>query len=205
MRYSTKQNLAAVLSIISAMSGFIILIKYDNTRISSSRFIFVYFSFAVILAMISAYISITIKRIHEKKLKQKHIFIIHSSQDKDLVLRISKILRDYGLKPWSPMEQLLPGQHINNIIFSAIEESLVALVVVSPNLENNIYAQEELKHALNHLTPPSDAMSPVIPIIFQDGRIPETLKGIMGCKSETDLQTLANILANLHSDSPLKA
>ncbi len=124
-------------------------------------------------------ISIYFSRIKEKRLRQRRVFMIYNHADIDEAYKIVKALREAGYNPWFDRDEIAPGQKISETISRGIEQSAVALLLVSKNLDLNKEAiEKELKTALSTMRSNDETFSPVIPIRLDDTDVPQTLVGV---------------------------
>ncbi len=77
------------------------------------------------------------------------VFISHSYQDKPLVKRLAKQLRDEGLSIWLDEESLLPGSDIVASLSQAISSARAVLVVLGDRKESSDWVRSEVAIALS--------------------------------------------------------
>ena len=106
--------------------------------------------------------------------KKGHVFISHSSEDKEFVRSLAAQLKNRDIPVWVDEEELLPGANWQSAIERAIRDASVILVVVSENSAHSSWQNLEIGMALS-LTQqmPPDAQL-VIPIrLRRDDQVPE--------------------------------
>jgi hypothetical protein len=105
-----------------------------------------------------------------------HVFLCHSSQDKDDVRALYKRLRADGLTPWLDEEDLLPGQDWELEIRKAIKDSAAVLVVLSADaVARKGYAQKEIRMALDVADLMPEGSVFVIPARLDECAVPDRL------------------------------
>lgn len=96
-------------------------------------------------AVFSVYIS---RRLDQKRMRQR-IFIVYSHKNKEKAQELSEELRSLGFNPWFDQQELLPGQKWQEAIKQAIEDSAIALYLVSKNTEKSKgFINNEMKAAM---------------------------------------------------------
>lgn len=130
-------------------------------------------------AIFSVYIS---RRLDQKRMRQR-IFIVYSHKNKEKAQELSEELRSLGFNPWFDQQELLPGQKWQEAIKQAIEDSAIALYLVSKNTEKSKgFISNEMKAAMQVLRARSDTYSPVIPVLLEESALPEELTNVHAVK-----------------------
>jgi tetratricopeptide (TPR) repeat protein len=107
-------------------------------------------------------------------MNKNHIFISHSSKDKEFVKALGKSLEIQKLKPWIDVRELAPGDELESEIKQAIEQARAFIVVFSINAINSPWILKETNYALKVKKKRPDDY-PVIPILLE-GVKPAALK-----------------------------
>lgn len=124
----------------------------------------------------AAFFSVYLSRMREKRLRQRRVFIIYSSKDRVAASEIVQYLRSGGYNPWFDVDEIAPGQKWTQSIMKGINESAVALYLVSDNLnDSKKFVSEELKAAMSVMRSRDESFSPVIPVRLDDSPVPEEL------------------------------
>lgn len=122
--------------------------------------------------------SIYLSRKQNQQRKKGNIFLIYAHEDIKSAKSISSQLRELGFSPWLDVEQISPGQIWQKAVIRGIEESAIALVLVSEHLSKTGFVQQELKIALEALQEREREIGPVIPVRLDESPVPENLAHI---------------------------
>lgn len=136
---------------------------------------------AILTSAYAAIFSLYLSRMRERRLRQRRIFIIYSNKDSDKASEIVKQLRELGYNPWFDKDEIAPGQKWQQAILKGIEESAIALLLVSENLKTEkSFVSKEIDAAMSTMRSRDETFSPVIPVYLDDTSVPEQVKGIQG-------------------------
>jgi hypothetical protein len=173
MRYERLKEFTALLSILSAAItlGAALVAK---VTFKSDLFPFIA-GVAGALAATAAFISIFSSRRLASAREKKKVFLIYAREDLDAARKLAEALRDFGFQPWLDIDQIRPGEVWRKAVLRALEESAVALVLVSGHLAKKGFVQEEIKAALEMLQERQRDVSAVIPVRLTDAPVPEGL------------------------------
>lgn len=173
MRYERVKAYTALLSILSVAITLGVALL---TEVSFKSELFpVIAGVAGVLAATAAYTSILWSRRLARARERKRVFLIYAREDLDTARRLAEFLRERGFRPWLDVDEITPGEVWKKAVLSALEESAVALVLVSDHLGKKGFVQEELKAALGMLQERHRDVSPVIPVRLNDSPVPEAL------------------------------
>jgi len=126
---------------------------------------------AAILALISA-------RWQERVRRKRKVFLIYSGKDVEKARELAALLRKVGLEPWLDDEQVAAGQVWKTAIRRGLDESTLAIALISGNFQSNTFANFELEEAIKVLHSPSDEFAPVIPVRLDDAPLPSLLADV---------------------------
>lgn len=127
----------------------------------------------------AAFFSVYLSRMRERRLRQRRVFIIYSSKDREAASKIVQHLRSSGYNPWFDVDEIAPGQKWAQSIMKGISESAVALYLVSDSLkDSNKFVSEELKAAMSVMRSRDESFSPVIPVRLDDSPVPQELEDV---------------------------
>lgn len=178
MRYERRKEFTALLSMSSVglalMTGF--LANFFAGDVSDS--ITAITVLATALAAVAASMSILITRRFERERERRRVFLIYAREDIEVARRLAADLKESGFRPWLDVDEIVPGQIWQKAVLKALEESAVALVLVSKNLAKKGFVQEELKVALESLQERDKEISPIVPVKLDDSEVPEQLAHI---------------------------
>ena len=105
-----------------------------------------------------------------------HIFLCHSSGDKNAVRDLYRRLVNSGFKPWLDENDMLPGQKWEIEIPMAVRNSDVVLACLSRSSVNKEgYVQKEIKFALDMADEKPDGTIYLIPVRLEECKIPDRL------------------------------
>lgn len=176
MRSERVKELTAVLSVLSVAIT-IGVTALTEIPVKSELFPRIA-GLAVFLAATAAYVSIFWSRKLAHARDRKRIFLIYAREDLDKARWLSGALRERGFRPWLDVEEIVAGEVWKKSVLRALEESAVALVLVSEHIGKKGFVQEELKAALSTLQERRRDVSPVIPVRLTDSPVPEALGDI---------------------------
>lgn len=175
MRYERSKQLAALLSLLSVAAALTVTSDLLGVVRSGTDLVMIGTVAATVSAGFAALISLYWSRRLAFEREKQRIFIIYSKADLDVAQQLAIDLRERGFSPWLDVEEITPGQVWRKAILSALEESVAALLLVSPNLEQSGFVLEELKVALSTLQEFEPNVSPVIPVRLADVPVPQEL------------------------------
>ncbi len=109
--------------------------------------------------------------------KPVQIFLSYAHLDKSKVDELYQRLSEEGYKPWMDAEDILPGENFRLAIENAIRDSDFFLACVSENsVDRRGFIQRELKEALDLWKEKLDRDIYIIPVRFEDCRVPDSLR-----------------------------
>lgn len=186
MRIELIKSITAVVGVVAAFATFGLMALETAASSDYLTRLMSVFGREVILVFAvvgSAYVAITslyLRRYLENRHAQrKQIFMIHSRADLEQAQTLSSKLKEMGFNPWLDVENLVPGQKWANATMQALEESSVALFLVSKNsTDQETAVGKELTAALRIMRSHAETDSPVIPVKLGNSDVPKELKGI---------------------------
>lgn len=177
MRFERKKTISAVASFVSVTSlilaSVITLQEFDYVPSQLSLM-----SVSVIVSVFSAVFSVFISRQLANLRKARNVFVIYVRDDLSHAKRIVGIMKKAGFNPWLDIEQILPGQVWEKEALKALEESSVAVILLSENFDGKRFAQKELDSAMKLLQSESKDMMPIIPVRLDETPVPKRLAHI---------------------------
>jgi hypothetical protein len=177
MRYERAQVFGALLSVLSVVAT-LGLSVFDFSDGRSGIFPVVA-SIAAVLAATAAYTTIVWSRRLVSAREKKQVFLIYAREDLPEARRITEFLRARGYHPWLDVDNITPGEVWKKAILGALEESAVALVLVSDHLINKTgFVHVELRTALRVLQEAHRNVSPLIPVRLDNSQVPDTLSDL---------------------------
>lgn len=178
MRYERRKEFAGLLSVLSVFITITIALTANMVYWGFSKS----FTFAILLAAgiaaAGALISIVVSRRLAKERELRRVFLIYAREDLDAARQLAGELREHGFTPWLDVDEIAPGQVWKKAVIRALEESAVALVLVSKHLTKKGFVQEELKVALDTLQEQDRDISPVVPVRLDETEVPESLSHV---------------------------
>lgn len=177
MRFERKKEFSALISlasvliaIISSAAAFLDLKGFPTQLVA--------FSAAAFGAAISASLSVLGSRQLARLRKAGHVFIIYARDDLEVARRLAGRMKDVGLSPWLDVDELVPGQVWKEVVLNALEESSVAVVLVSKNYEKSGFIRQEINAAMRLLQSDEDNIVPIVPVRIDDSSVPDELAKI---------------------------
>ncbi len=172
MRYERWKELTAIVSVFSILIGLSALTVFNYSY-------FYIVSLATATAAIAASVSIYISRRLTRERQKHRIFLIYVHEDVESARQIAQELKERDFSPWLDVDEVLPGDIWHKSVIRALEESAVALVLVSDNLTSNQgFVQEEIEVALKVLQGREKDKSPIIPVRLSETNVPDSLVNI---------------------------
>jgi hypothetical protein len=110
--------------------------------------------------------------------KARRVFIIYAKEDLEAAKKITELLKERGFEPWLDVDQIEAGQIWKNAIASALDESAMAIVLLSENFSRSTSAISELKQAISKMQSSDRNSSPIIPVKLDKADIPSDLSHI---------------------------
>lgn len=176
MRYERKKEFTALLSVLSVVIAMGAALTVNLVFDGYSKSFAFFTGVAATIAAAAAYSSIMISRRLSKERERRRVFLIYAREDLDAARRLATELREHGFTPWLDVDEITPGQVWQKAVIRALEESAVALVLISPHLAKKGFVQEELKVALDTLQEREKDVSPVVPVRLEEtAEVPERL------------------------------
>lgn len=175
MRRDQLKDIINITSVIAAVLATSIPILLFNMFSINRNWMLAAIAVSAYAAVVSVYIS----RMRERRLRQRRIFIIYGNRDRDKAFEIVKHLRELGYNPWFDVDEIAPGQKWAQAVMKGIEESSVALLLVSENLKaGDGFVAKEIEAAMSAMRSRDETFSPVIPIRLDDTPVPEQVRDI---------------------------
>jgi hypothetical protein len=204
MRYIRRKEFTALLSVLSvfiAMTAALIttLVKIDGFTKSFTLIT----AAAAVIAAVAASMSIMGSRRLAREREGRRIFLIYAREDLEAARSLAAKLKEHGFNPWLDVDEITPGQVWQKAVIRALEESAIALVLVSEHLAKKGFVQEELKVAMETLQEQERDFSPVVPVRLDNSEIPERLSHVHGVNlfEETGMERLLSGLNRVVSST----
>ncbi len=179
MSYQDRKGCIAVLIVFSVFITIIAAVFVQIFSVGDSILFFeIVAGGAALVAGLASYLNIMMSRRLSKAREQQRIFIIYAREDIDVARKLVTELREHGFKPWLDLDEITAGEIWQKAVIRALEESAVALVLISKNLSKNGFVNEELKVALETLQAPKRDMSPLLPVRLDDSEVPKQLSHV---------------------------
>ena len=112
--------------------------------------------------------------IDSSKLKNKKLFLSHSSRDKDLVISVALDLNEKGITTWLDAFDILPGESIVSKINQGLENCEFILLFLSKNSVKSNWVTKEWETILWDEIDSNKVK--IIPIKLEDCEIPKILQ-----------------------------
>jgi hypothetical protein len=100
-------------------------------------------------------------------------FLSYARKDADRALTIASIARQAGFRVWIDSTSLHPGDEFSKTITSAIEESDLFIVCLSPNSVDSVWVNRELLHAIKQFE--ADGRPRPFPVKISEGELPSLI------------------------------
>lgn len=178
MRYETRKEFTAILSITSVFTAVLAAITSTFVFDGVTKSFTLVIAGAAMLAAVAATMSIMISRRLAGERDRRRVFIVYAREDLNAARKLSADLKQHGFNPWLDVDEITPGQVWQKAVLRSLEESATALVLVSEHLNKKGFVQEELKVALKTLQERQKDISPVVPVRLDDSPVPESLSHV---------------------------
>jgi len=103
--------------------------------------------------------------------ESRRIFLSYTFADKDFAKKLAKDLSMPRCQILDPLELVLVGENIKEKVTNLIEDSDGVIVVISKNMLNSKWVNEELSQALQK-------NKTVLPIKVDDSEVPDTIRNL---------------------------
>jgi hypothetical protein len=177
MRFERKKELSAIISLASVLIAIFASVAtiLDLKGLPSQLDAMLAAAFG---AAISAMMSVVWSRELARRRQARHVFIVYARDDLEVARKLSRRMKDVGLSPWLDVDELVPGQVWKKAVLKALEESSVAVVLVSKNHEKGGFVREEMNAAMKLLQSNEANVVPIVPVRIDDSAVPEQLAQI---------------------------
>jgi hypothetical protein len=129
---------------------------------------------------------------------QPRVFVSYSHQDESLANQLIIALRERGADVWQDIEELAPGDNLNEQISAAIRGSDIFLVLISPKSVHSQWVQRELQTALA-----TENRTRVVPILVDNTEIPQDIADVLYLVADSsDLSLTAEQILHEPISSP---
>lgn len=100
-----------------------------------------------------------------------HLFISYSRKNADFVNHISQLLKTHGVDLWIDQDDIPAGERWSRAVEKGLAESLVMLLVISPESMKSDHVEDEWAYFLDH-------KKPIIPILLRATDLPFRLRNL---------------------------
>jgi len=176
MQYQRRKEFAALLTVLSVLGAVFAGIAGNLMFEGITRSFTFITTISAVVAATSALMTIMLSRNLARKREQRSIFLLYAREDLESARMLASELKKHGFNPWLDIDEITPGQVWQKAVFRALEESAVALVLVSEHLmKKGGFVQKELDIALETLQEREKDISPVVPVRLDESPVPERL------------------------------
>jgi hypothetical protein len=177
MRFERKKELSAIISLASVLVAILAALA-TITDIHGFTSQLVIMSVAALGSAIAAAMSLVLSRELARRRQARHVFIIYARDDLEVARKLAHLMKEVGLSPWLDVDELVPGQVWKNAVLKALEESSVAVILVSKSIEKSGFVGEEMNAAMKLLQSRDASVVPIVPVRIDDSAVPEQLAQI---------------------------
>ena len=177
MRFERKKELSAIISLASVSIAILAaLAAITDAHGFPSQLVTM--SIAALGSAIAAAMSLALSRELARRRQARHVFIIYARDDLEIARELTRLMKEVGLNPWLDVDELVPGQVWKKAVLKALEESSVAVILVSKNIEKSGFVREEMNAAMKLLQSRDASVVPIVPVRIDDSTVPEELAQI---------------------------
>ncbi len=130
-------------------------------------------------------------------MKKKYVFISYSRKDTKFAKRIAEDLRRYGFNVWMDQSNIPGGRHWDNDIETALKNSFVVVLIVSPASVVSENVKDEIAFAKNRNIH-------IIPAIYQEAETPLGWDRLQWVELHKDYDSGVSELAESISGVPIE-
>lgn len=177
MRFERKKEISAIISLSSVLVAILAALA-TFTDFSGFPSKLVAMSVAALGSAIAAMMSLVLSRELARRRQARHVFIIYARDDLETARRLAGLMGGVGLSPWLDVDELVPGQVWKSEVLKALEESSVAVILVSKSIEKSSFVREEINAAMKLLQSRDANVVPIVPVRIDDSVVPEQLAQI---------------------------
>lgn len=178
MRYERRKEITAFLSITSVLVTIVAALSMNMFIDGLTKSFTLVTGISALIAAMAAIMSIMMSRHLERERERRRIFLIYAREDIEAARQLADELKQNGYNPWLDVLEITPGQIWQRAVLRALEESSIAIVLISQHLSKQGFVQKELKIALDTLQEKEKDMSPVIPVRLDDSPVPDRLSHV---------------------------
>ena len=180
MNYELIKKLIAFMGIVSVIVTLIASVTTMDHEFKNNLNTYIFLTtIAAVIAAVASIISIRMSRMLSRERDKKRIFLIYAREDLQRAKGISRFLSRKGFLPWLDVNEVKPGQVWQKTVKIALEQSSIALILVSPNLAKEGFVHEEIKTAYKTLNDIGIDRSPIIPLRLTESTVvPDELANI---------------------------
>ncbi len=129
--------------------------------------------------------------------RKPHIFLSHSSRDKDIVKKLASDLLACEVDVWLDEWEIEVGDNIFKTVNEGLENSKYVAVVITANFMKSTWALEEVQGAFSRQLKGNEKV--ILPLIFEDVEIPLLLKDKLYLSFlENNYQSLVKLAGVVH-------
>lgn len=177
MRFERKKEISAIIGLTSVVIAiFSTIATITDIRGFSSQLVTM--SVAAFCSIIAAVMSVVLSHELARRRQARHVFIIYARNDLEIARKLARLMKEVGLSPWLDVDELVPGQVWKRAVLKALEESSVAVILVSKNIEKSGFVREEMNAAMKLLQSRDASIVPILPVRIDDSAVPEQLAEI---------------------------
>lgn len=130
------------------------------------------------MAVLSAVFMRDILRKQSLRRNARRVFVIYARKDLPTAKELARLLKEHGFEPWLDVEQIEAGQIWKDAVNEALDESSIAIVLCSENLEKSATSMEELNRAISKMESNDRMTSPIIPVKIDQAEVPKVISHI---------------------------
>lgn len=179
-----QKILIMMIAAVSTVAASFSLLATDNVALSKFLFndqrtlVVLLGAMSALGAGLASVIMLQTMRRSRLRMRARRAFIIYAHDDAILAQQIAATLREGGVEPWLDSEQITAGEIWKDALSKALEESAMAVVLLTEATGKSDFAMSEIKAAIREMEASDKVTSPVIPVLFKGGKVPPLLSHI---------------------------
>ncbi|MEO9683246.1 MAG: toll/interleukin-1 receptor domain-containing protein [Tateyamaria sp.] len=118
-----------------------------------------------------------IRRSHLRR-RARRVFIIYPHESKQEARDMAELLQKNDVEPWLDINEISAGEVWRDAIAQALDESAMAVVLLTEHSGSSEFVKSEIKAAVHNLEARDKKTSPVIPVLYEGGEVPSSLRHI---------------------------
>lgn len=110
--------------------------------------------------------------------RARRVFIIYPRENLTEARSMAELLSKNGVEPWLDVDEISAGEVWQDVIAQGLDESAMAVVLLTSHSASSEFVKSEVRAAIHNLEARDKKTSPIIPVLYEGGEVPSSLKHI---------------------------